>query len=53
MTVRTVLLLTLLALGACASQEAPLAQGPWHPLNTGKWAFNSNMLTQPPTGFSP
>lgn len=35
-------------LAACANHEPPQAEGPWHPLNPGRWDFSSNMLTTPP-----
>lgn len=50
--VRLGLLLIIMALSACASDNLPVAHGPWRPLNPGKWAFNENALTQPPMGLS-
>ena len=50
--VRLVPLLVLAALSACASNKLPVAHGPWHQLNQGKWAFNANALGEPPAGLS-
>jgi hypothetical protein len=50
--VRLVLLLILAALSACASDNLPMAHGPWRQLNQGKWAFNANALTAPPVGLT-
>lgn len=50
--VRLMFLCILAALSACASDNLPVAHGPWRPLNSGKWAFNENALTQPPMGLS-
>ncbi len=49
--VRLMLVLVLVGLSACASNNPPMAHGPWRQLNQGKWAFNENALTQPPGGL--
>ena len=50
--VRLTLLCIIIALAACSSDNLPTAHGPWRQLNPGKWAFNENALTAPPTGLS-
>jgi hypothetical protein len=50
--VRLPLLAIMLALVACASNNPPMAQGPWRQLNQGKWAFHENALTEPPAGLT-
>ena len=49
---KLLILLLLPAIAACASNSLPQAEGPWHPLNAGKWSFQDNALTQPPAGFT-
>ena len=49
---RIIVLLLVLALTACASHEPPVATGPWHQMNVGKWSFSDNALTDPPAGFA-
>ena len=48
---RIIVLLLALAFAACASHEPPVASGPWHQMNVGKWSFGDNALTDPPAGF--
>jgi hypothetical protein len=50
--IRLALLSILAALAACSSDNLPMAHGPWRQLNSGKWAFNENALTEPPAGLS-
>jgi hypothetical protein len=49
---RLTLLCTLITLAACSSETMPMAHGPWRQLNPGKWAFNENVLIEPPMGLN-
>jgi hypothetical protein len=46
---RAILLLSLLALGACADgHKLAMPSGDWHQINAGKWTAQPNDLTDPP-----
>jgi len=44
-------LLILLGLAACGVTPPPVAHGPFHQINVGRWSYNYNNLTTMPPGF--